>query len=78
MDLFTLKKLAGHANIATSMRHIRMSDMRSREALEKVWGGHNYGHANKKAAKPFRQSGEKTECFVYDMELAEGIEPPTL
>jgi integrase len=47
MDTFTLKKLAGHANIGTTMRYVHMTDARSREALSKVWkvqSGHKIGH----------------------------------
>jgi hypothetical protein len=47
MDVFTLKKLAGHANISTTMRYIHMSDGRARQAIEKAWearGGHKIGH----------------------------------
>jgi hypothetical protein len=32
-----LKKLAGHANISTTMRYVHMSDARAREAIEKAW-----------------------------------------
>jgi hypothetical protein len=37
MDVFTLKKLAGQANISTTMRYVHMSDARAREAIEKAW-----------------------------------------
>ena len=53
MDVFTLKKLAGHANISTTMRYVHMTDARSREALSKVWevqGGHKNGHNVKSQA----------------------------
>jgi site-specific recombinase XerD len=48
MDVFTLKKLAGQANISTTMRYVHMSDARAREAIEKAWevrSGHKNGHA---------------------------------
>jgi hypothetical protein len=55
MDIFTLKKLAGHANIATTMRYVHMNGQRTRLALEKVWaahGGHKNGHrASRKQTK---------------------------
>lgn len=47
MDVFTLKKLAGHAQISTTMRYIHMSDARAREAVERAWeaqGRHKSGH----------------------------------
>jgi integrase len=47
-DVFTLKKLAGQANISTTMRYVHMSDARAREAIEKAWevrSGHKNGHA---------------------------------
>jgi integrase len=50
MDPFTLKKLAGHARIETTMRYIHMNDDRPRKALEKLWsaqGGHKTGHSDK-------------------------------
>ena len=48
MDPFTLKRLAGHANIGTTARYVHMNDSRSREALQKAWevqGRHNFGHS---------------------------------
>jgi integrase len=47
MDAFTLKKLAGHVDIATTSRYIHMNDGRTRKALETAWkvqGGHSLGH----------------------------------
>lgn len=55
MDVFTLKKLAGHANISTTMRYVHMSDARTREAIEKAWearGGHKNGHNVETATQP--------------------------
>ena len=40
IDVFTLKRLAGHANIQTTMRYVHMSGARDRAAMEKVWRGH--------------------------------------
>jgi integrase len=54
MDVFTLKKLAGHANIATTMRYVHMSDARAREAMEKVWSGHKNGHTPQKTSRARR------------------------
>jgi integrase len=47
MDVFTLKRLAGHSNISTTMRYVHMSGVQDRAALEKVWRGHKNGHNTK-------------------------------
>jgi integrase len=55
MDVFTLKKLAGHSRIETTMRYIHMNDARTRKTLEKVWeerGGHKSGHSAQNEEKP--------------------------
>ncbi len=44
MDPFTLKKLAGHADLNTTMRYVHMNDEDVREAMEKAQGGHKNGH----------------------------------
>jgi integrase len=44
MDTFVLKRLAGHANISTTLRYIHMSDAHTRAEMErilKVQGTHN-------------------------------------
>jgi integrase len=54
MDTFTLKKLAGHANIATTMRYVHMNDDQARQSLQKVWdaqGGHKSGHTTETEVK---------------------------
>jgi integrase len=54
MDVFTLKKLAGHANISTTERYVHMNDAKARSAMEKAWevsGGHKSGHNAKSKAK---------------------------
>jgi integrase len=50
MDAFSLKRLAGHANISTTMRYVHMSDAITRKALERAWEvdrGHKNGHNEK-------------------------------
>jgi integrase len=47
MDVFTLKRLAGHADIQTTMRYVHMCGNQDREFLEKVWRGHKSGHSAK-------------------------------
>jgi integrase len=50
MDPFTLKKLAGHARIETTMRYVHMNDDRARSILQTTWpvqGGHKSGHSTK-------------------------------
>jgi len=37
MDAFTLKKLAGHADILTTTRYVHMSDATIRKAMEAAW-----------------------------------------
>lgn len=49
MDIYTLKKLAGHADITTTERYVHMNDKQARQSLEKVWavqGGHKSGHSS--------------------------------
>ncbi len=50
MDLFTLKKLAGHARIETTNRYIHMNDERPRQLLEKIMGGSAW--AQNRAQRP--------------------------
>jgi integrase len=44
MDPFTLKKLAGHTDLNTTMRYVHMNDDDVRAAMEKARGGHKSGH----------------------------------
>jgi len=44
MDPFTLKKLAGHADLNTTMRYVHLNDDDVRAAMEKVQHGHKSGH----------------------------------
>jgi integrase len=47
MDTFTLMKLAGHADLSTTMRYVHMNDDDVRAAMERageVKGGHKIGH----------------------------------
>ena len=37
MDAFRLKRLAGHADISTTMRYIHLNEAGDREAMEKAW-----------------------------------------
>ncbi len=62
MDTFTLKKLAGHANVSTTMRYVHMSDSRSREALARAWkvqGGHKSGHSLRNEAESLETVSSK-------------------
>jgi integrase len=44
MDPFMLKKLAGHADLNTTMRYIHLNDADVLAAMERVQGGHKNGH----------------------------------
>jgi integrase len=60
MDVFTLKKLAGHSRIETTMRYIHMNDARTRKRLEKLWEerrGHKSGHSAKNEERPLPTKG---------------------
>lgn len=46
MDPFTLKKLAGHSDLNTTMRYVHLNDADVRAAMEKVQGGHKNGHSS--------------------------------
>jgi integrase len=45
MDPFTLKKLAGHTDLNTTMRYVHMNDADVRTAMEKAQRGHKNGHS---------------------------------
>ncbi len=45
MDRFTLKKLAGHTDLNTTMRYVHLNDADVRAAMEMVQGGHKTGHS---------------------------------
>jgi integrase len=47
LDPFTLKKLAGHADLNTTMRYVHLNDADVRAAMEKAQGGHKSGHTPK-------------------------------
>ena len=47
MDPFTLMKLAGHADLSTTMRYVHLNDDDVRAAIQKsevAKGGHKTGH----------------------------------
>jgi integrase len=44
MDPFTLRKLAGHTDLNTTMRYVHLNDDDVRTAMERVQGGHKNGH----------------------------------
>jgi integrase len=44
MDPFTLKKLAGHSDLNTTMRYVHLNDDDVRAGMEKARGGHKSGH----------------------------------
>ncbi len=48
MDPFTLHVLAGHTDMNTTKRYIHPNETHIREAMAKVWGGHSFGHSDKK------------------------------
>jgi integrase len=51
MDPFTLMKLAGHADLNTTMRYVHLNDDDVRAAMEKAEvakGGHKIGHSDEK------------------------------
>ena len=56
MDPFTLKKLAGHADLNTTMRYVHLNDDDVRAAMDKAPGGHKNGH---KANSPDSAEPEK-------------------
>jgi integrase len=64
LDPFTLKKLAGHTNLNTTMRYVHLSDEDVREAMEKVWGGHKNGH-NADAVEIMREGSNPVSNSVY-------------
>ncbi len=45
MDPFTLKKLAGHTDLNTTMRYVHLNDEDVRAAMEKAQSGHKSGHS---------------------------------
>jgi integrase len=64
MDPFTLKKLAGHTDLNTTMRYVHLNDADVRAAMgraEKAHGGHRIGHSAESA-----ESTDTTESHVTD------------
>jgi len=47
MDPFTLHVLAGHTDVNTTKRYVNPNDEDILEAMERVRGGHKYGHTLK-------------------------------
>ncbi len=83
MDLFTLKKLAGHARIETTNRYVHVNDTRPRKILEKVWKkaltGHKFGHTDQNGGVvSFSfEAGIWNKAGGLKMVSAVGIEPTT-
>jgi integrase len=46
MDPFTLKKLAGHSDLNTTMRYVHLNDDDVRAAMTRAQGGHTSGHTS--------------------------------
>jgi hypothetical protein len=64
MDPFTLKKLAGHTDLNTTMRYVHLNDADVRAAMgraEKAQGGHRIGHSGDSA-----ESADAMESAVND------------
>jgi integrase len=49
MDPFTLKTLAGHTDLSTTMRYVHLNDEDVRAAMDKARGGHRIGHSTESA-----------------------------
>ena len=66
MDVYALKKLAGHSHISTTMRYVHMSDSRTKEALKRareVQGRHNSGRRFRDRRQP-REQTTKLKGFL--------------
>ena len=61
MDPFTLKKLAGHSDLNTTMRYVHLNDDDVRAAMEKVRSGHKSRHTPNSGA-----SEEEGEIPITD------------
>lgn len=64
MDPFTLKKLAGHTDLNTTMRYVHLNDEDVRAAMEKAQGGHKSGHS---AISADSENLGKTTVSVYEI-----------
>jgi hypothetical protein len=69
MDPFTLMKLAGHSDLNTTMRYVRMNDSDVRAVMEKVKGGHTSGHT---ALSPDSSKNEKTSAINSEKTYLDG------
>ena len=79
MSVFTLKKLAGHKDIKTTMRYVHLNDDDVREAMETVHGGHNSRRSGGSLVSTEANNSTLSDSPLRDcVELAEGFEPPTL
>jgi hypothetical protein len=79
MDPFTLKKLAGHTDLNTTIRYVHLNDDDVRAAMAKAprWqkiGHRDDGHRDETGNSHSAPSKNR----LWFMELAEGLEPPTL
>ena len=68
MDPFTLRVLAGHTDMNTTKRYVHPSDDDILEAMERVRGGHKYGHTLKAAAP--REVAEINVKLLNEIELS--------
>ena len=62
MDPFTLKKLAGHTDLNTTMRYVHLNDADVRAAMEKARGGHKNWH---NADSTDSEAPEESTASIY-------------
>ena len=67
MDPFTLHILAGHTDMNTTKRYIHPNETHIREAMAKVWGGHSFGHSDKKGDQMAASDSSVTDSSDKDL-----------
>lgn len=70
MDPFTLKKLAGHVELNTTMRYVHLDDEDVRTAMRRAQGRHNSGHTGESADMQRAEEMPASETFTTGLDGA--------
>jgi integrase len=67
MDPFTLKKLAGHSDLNTTMRYVHLDDEDVRTAMQRAQGRHNSRHNEKLAGSVVQEEIPVTHTISREL-----------